>query len=263
MSKSKRSAADAAKKDTLPRHIAVIMDGNGRWANARGLQRTKGHDEGAKSVREITTECAERGIEWLTLYAFSSENWRRPKTEVSFLMRLLRRFLISERQELMKNNIKLVAIGRLDELPAPVRAELEKSMQATRDNTAMTLCLALNYGGRAEIIDATRKMIQEVQKGRLDPAQIGEDTFRRYMYDPDMPDPDLLIRTGGEMRVSNFLLWGISYAELWITPVCWPAFRKEHLEEALQAYARRQRRFGGVPKHLLRRLVRKTPAIAG
>ncbi len=234
------------KKNKLPNHIAIIMDGNGRWARRRGFMRTSGHKEGVNSVREITTECAKKHIGQLTLYAFSNENWKRSKTEVNFLMRMLKNFLIAERKTIEDNDIILKTIGRTKALPDDVKKELSISMEESKDNKGMILCLALNYGGRTEIVDATKKLATDVKKGVLKLKDIDDDVFKKYMYTSDMSDPDLLIRTGGEMRVSNFLLWEVSYAELWFTPVYWPEFKKKHLEEALIDYAKRERRFGGL-----------------
>ncbi|MEE8190591.1 MAG: isoprenyl transferase [Candidatus Scalindua sediminis] len=234
------------KRRRLPNHIAIIMDGNGRWAKRRGFIRLRGHEEGVKSVREITTECARMHIGQLTLYAFSNENWKRSKTEVKFLMRMLKRYLIEERKTIEDNNIILKAVGRIEALPEDVQRELFISIEESKNNTGMILCLALNYGGRTEIADAAKKLAEDVKRRKLDLKDINEDTFKSYMYMAEMSDPDLLIRTGGEMRVSNFLLWEISYAELWFTHVYWPEFRKKHLEEALGDYAKRERRFGGL-----------------
>ncbi len=234
------------KRRRLPNHIAIIMDGNGRWARRKGFIRVRGHEEGIKSVREITTECAEKHIGQLTLYAFSNENWKRSKTEVKFLMRMLKKYLIEERKTIEDNNIILKAIGRIEALPEDVQRELFISMEESKNNTGMILCLALNYGGRTEIADAAKKLTEDVKRRKLAIQDINEDTFESYMYTSEMSDPDLLIRTGGEMRVSNFLLWEISYAELWFTHVYWPEFRKKHLEEALGDYAKRERRFGGL-----------------
>ena len=235
-----------AKRRRLPNHIAIIMDGNGRWARRRGFIRVRGHEEGVRSVREITTECAKMHIGQLTLYAFSNENWKRSKTEVKFLMRMLKRYLIEERKTIEDNNIILKAVGRIEALPEDVQRELFISIEESKNNTGMILCLALNYGGRTEIADAAKKLAEDVKRRKLDLQDINEDTFKSYMYMAEMSDPDLLIRTGGEMRVSNFLLWEISYAELWFTHVYWPEFRKKHLEEALGDYAKRERRFGGL-----------------
>ncbi len=234
------------KKKKLPDHIAIIMDGNGRWAKKRGFIRVRGHEEGVNSVREITTECAKKNIGQLTLYAFSNENWKRSKTEVNFLMKMLKKFLITERKTIEDNNIILKTIGRTEALPEDVKKELTISMEESKDNTGMILCLALNYGGRTEIIDAAKGLAEDVKKGNLKIKDIDDDVFKSYMYTSGMSDPDLLIRTGGEMRVSNFLLWEVSYAELWFTSVFWPEFKKKHLEQALSDYAKRERRFGGL-----------------
>lgn len=234
------------KKKRLPSHIAIIMDGNGRWARRKGFLRVKGHEEGVNSVREITTECAKKHIGQLTLYAFSNENWKRSKTEVNFLMRMLKKFLIAERPTIRDNNIILKTIGRTEALPEDVQKELFISMEESKNNTGMILCLALNYGGRTEIVDAANGLARDVKKGVVKLKDIDNDVFKSYMYTFDMTDPDLLIRTGGEMRVSNFLLWEVSYAELWFTSVYWPEFRKKHLEEALGDYAKRERRYGGL-----------------
>ena len=235
-----------SEQNGLPRHVAIIMDGNGRWASKRGLARVRGHIEGVKSVREITEECARRHIEQLTLYAFSSENWSRPRFEVAILMRLLRRYLIREIKTIMDNNIRFAVIGRIEGLPEDVQKEIATEIELSKNNTGMVLCLALNYGGRTEIVDAARRLAQKVQEGKLRPEDINEATLTENMYTAGMRDPDLLIRTGGDMRVSNFLLWEISYTELWVTPVYWPDFRKERLEEALRDYAARERRYGGI-----------------
>ncbi len=234
------------KKKRLPNHIAIIMDGNGRWARRKGFLRVKGHEEGVNSVREITTECAKKHIGQLTLYAFSNENWKRSKTEVNFLMRMLKKFLIAERPTIRDNNVILKTIGRTEALPEDVQKELFISMEESKNNTGMILCLALNYGGRTEIVDAANGLARDVKKGVVKLKDIDNDVFKSYMYTSDMTDPDLLIRTGGEMRVSNFLLWEVSYAELWFTSVYWPEFRKKHLEEALGDYAKRERRYGGL-----------------
>ncbi len=234
------------KRRRLPNHIAIIMDGNGRWAKRRGLIRVRGHEEGVKSVREITTECARMHIGQLTLYAFSNENWKRSKTEIKFLMRMLKRYLIEERKTIEDNNIILKAVGRIEALPEEVQRELFISIEESKNNTGMILCLVLNYGGRTEITDASKKLAKDVKTSKLNLEDINEDTFEGYLYTSEMPDPDLLIRTGGEMRVSNFLLWEISYTELWFTNVYWPEFRKKQLNEALGDYAKRERRFGGL-----------------
>ena len=220
----------------LPRHIAIIMDGNGRWAGERGLSRLEGHKAGAETVRAITTACAEIGIEYLTLYAFSVENWKRPQREIKGLMRYLKEYLKNELALMQKENIRLLAIGRTDEFPPSVRKVLKGTIEATAGNTGLTLVLALNYGGRAEIIDGAKGLLKDGLAGKLDPEKLDEETFSRYLYTGNIPDPDLLVRTSGEMRISNFLLWQISYAEIWITPVCWPDFTKDHLLTAVQVF---------------------------
>jgi undecaprenyl diphosphate synthase len=230
----------------IPRHVAIIMDGNGRWAKEQGLQRILGHESGAETVREITRECSRLGVGRLTLYAFSAENWKRPEREVSFLMKLLADYLVSERKEIMDNNIRFTAIGRLTDLPEEVRRELDGTIAMSASNTGMVLSLALAYGGRNEIVDAVRRLAQDVRGGRLAPEEVDEQAIARYLYDPGAPDPELLIRTGGDLRVSNFLLWQISYTELWVTPVKWPEFTKEHLHEAIREFSRRDRRFGNI-----------------
>jgi undecaprenyl diphosphate synthase len=234
------------QKGRRPRHIAIIMDGNGRWAQERGFPRIKGHEEGAKSVRLVTEEAAKLGTERLTLYAFSQENWQRPETETSFLMKLLRRYLIGEQKTIMRNNIRFRAIGRLDQLPTPVHEQLRKMTEMSFRNTGMVMCLALSYGGRAEIVDAARRIALDARDGGLDPHKLDEKTFGRYLYDPEGGEVDLLIRTGGDLRISNFLLWENSYAEFVFTPVYWPDFREEQLHEAIAEFASRQRRFGGI-----------------
>lgn len=230
----------------FPEHIAVIMDGNGRWARGRGMRRIFGHKEGIGSVREITTECATMGVKSLTLYAFSVENWKRPKPEVSFLMTLLEEFLVKERPTLMDNNVRLRGIGRIDDLPADALARLRETEQLTATNDGLLLRLALSYGARTEIADALRHFARDVKSGKVDPDSVSEETLRAYLYDPLTPDPDLLIRTSGEMRISNFLLWQISYSEIYVAKECWPEFRKPQLLAALAEYAKRVRKFGGL-----------------
>ena len=229
-----------------PRHVAIIMDGNGRWAEKRGWPRVRGHEEGVYSVREIAKECSRRGVEQLTLYAFSVDNWKRPADEVTFLMALLARFLREERDEIHENNIRFTGIGRIEGLPREVRDELATTVAASAENTGLNLCLALNYGGRAEIVDAAKRIAVDVAGGALRAEDVDEAVFDGYLYQPHMPPPDLLIRTGGEMRVSDFLLWEISYAEMYVTPLTWPEFRRAGLEEAFASFARRDRRFGGL-----------------
>jgi len=234
------------RQSKIPNHIAIIMDGNGRWAKSRGLSRIRGHRQAIKTVRETTETCAELGIKYLTLYAFSTENWLRPKREVQALMRLLKEFLINERPTIMKNDIRLNTIGRIEQLPDFVQEELNKTIDLSAKNRGMILTLALSYGGRQEIIDAARKIAADVAAGKLSPEAIDEELFSHRLETDGMPDPDLLIRTSGEFRVSNFLLWQLSYSEMWITPVLWPDFRKEHIIEAIQEYSRRERRYGKV-----------------
>ncbi|MCI0343750.1 MAG: isoprenyl transferase [Planctomycetales bacterium] len=235
-------------REALPKSVAIIMDGNGRWAEARGLTRVQGHQAGVKTVREVSEECARLGIERLTLYAFSVENWKRPQAEVAFLMRLLSDFLVAERPTLVRNRVRLTSVGRIEGLPPEVQRDLRATEEGSRGHDGMVLCLALNYGGRAEIVDAARTLATEVRAGRLAPEEINEERMASALYAPGARDPDLLIRTGGEMRVSNFLLWQISYAELYVTAVLWPDFTRAHLAEAFQAYAGRERRYGGLPE---------------
>ena len=230
----------------LPGHIAVIMDGNGRWARQRGKQRVEGHFQGVTSVRTTVEECCRLGIGHLTLYCLSSENWKRPAKELSFLMALLEQYLIEERQEILSQNIRFSVIGRREGLPEPVLKEIDENIRLTQDNTGMGLCLAINYGSRAELIDAMRGLAQQARAGTLDPEDIDEAAVSAALYTTGMPDPDLLIRTAGEMRVSNFLLWQISYAEIWVTEKCWPDFDQATLHQALRDYAGRERRFGGL-----------------
>ena len=230
----------------IPRHVAIIMDGNGRWARQRGLPRIAGHRAGAKSVREIVRVASKLGIEYLTLYAFSSENWSRPKVEVAALMRLLEFYLQKELAELDKDNVRLAAIGRLHELPAGARQQLDKAIAALRDNEGLTLVLALSYGGRAEIVDAVRGIAREIKTGQIDVADVDEKRISDHLYTAGIPDPDLLIRTSGELRLSNFLLWQISYAEIYVTETQWPDFRKAEFLKAMEDYSKRQRRFGRV-----------------
>lgn len=230
----------------MPRHIAVIMDGNGRWAKARSLPRFHGHREGAQAVRRLMTEATKLGIEYITLYSFSIENWNRPADEVAQLMALYVEYMASERQTLVENNIRLMQIGRRDKLPPETIVELEKTIEATRTCTGPTMVLAVNYSSRAEITDGVRAIAERVAKGELDPSDITEDTVSDSLYTADLPDPDLLIRTSGEMRLSNYLLWQISYAELYVTDTLWPDFSERDLHDAIRSYAARERRFGRV-----------------
>ena len=230
----------------MPRHIAIIMDGNGRWAQKKGLSRAEGHRQGAKTVEKIAQHCVDFGIESLTLYSFSIENWKRPKSEVNSLMHLYSRYLAEIRPTLMKNNVKLVHLGRLAQLPSAVKAELAKTKRITAANTGMRLALALNYGGRTEIMDAVKKIARKYKSGELTLRGIDERCISRNLYTAGLAEPDLLIRTANEMRISNFLLWQISYSEFYITKTLWPDFKKKDLEKAIQAYARRTRRFGSI-----------------
>ncbi len=241
-----RLAAAGLDPAKLPRHVAVIMDGNGRWAQERGLERIQGHLEGVNSVRRTIEECVRLGIGQLTLYCFSTENWKRPQPEIDFLMTLLKEYLVKERPEIMRQDIRFAVIGRRSELTDYVLAEIDESLRASANNQGMTLCLAINYSGRAEIVDAMRTLAQRVRVGTLLPESIDEATIADALYTSAMPEPDLLIRSAGEMRISNFLLWQISYAELWVTEKCWPDFDEATLREALHAYAQRERRFGGL-----------------
>jgi undecaprenyl diphosphate synthase len=231
-------------KASVPGHVAIIMDGNGRWAKQRHLPRVEGHRHGVESVRAIVRAAGEAGVKHLTLYAFSVENWNRPKDEVDTLMQYLARFLKNEIGELNKNNVRLEAIGQIYRLPEFVQEQLKKTQAALARNNGLTLILALSYGGRTEIVEAVRDIGQKIKNGRLDPAEINEALFAQHLYTRHYPDPDLLIRTSGEMRISNFLLWQISYAELVVTPTLWPDFRKPQFFEALEEYNRRHRRFG-------------------
>jgi undecaprenyl diphosphate synthase len=229
-----------------PRHIAIIMDGNGRWARRQNLPRVAGHQRGVDSVRRTTEECARLKIDQLTLYCLSSENWKRPPTEISFLMTLLQEYMIAERATIMENNIRVRMLGRRDEIPAQVLAELDKTVAMSQANSGTWLNLAINYGGRAELVDAMQSIARQVAAGKLAPEGIGEATIAQELYTAGAPDPDLLIRTAGEMRISNFLLWQISYAEIWVTEKTWPEFEEATLHEAIRAFAARERRFGGL-----------------
>jgi undecaprenyl diphosphate synthase len=241
-----RLAAAGIDAARLPRHVAVIMDGNGRWARQRGLPRIEGHRRGVASVRSTIEEGCRLGLGQLTLYCLSTENWKRPQHEIDFLMALLHEYLLAERAEIMEQNIRFTTIGRREGLPEQVLREIDENSRLSRGNTGMTLCLAINYSGRSEIADAVRAIAADVQAGRLKVDDIDETTVSDALYTAGMPDPDLLIRTAGEMRVSNYLLWQISYAELWVTPKCWPDFDVPTLHEALRDYAGRERTFGGL-----------------
>ena len=238
--------ATAEDLKNIPRHIAIIMDGNGRWAKERGLPRTEGHRQGAETVRRVTQACGDLGVEFLTLYAFSAENWKRPKREVDALMKLLEQFLRIKTPEMQEQNIRLQAIGRLHDLPESCQQQLHRSIESLSQNTGLTLILALSYGGREEIIDGVKSLIESVERGHLDKGMIDTEVFSKHLYTRYYPDPDLLIRTSGEMRLSNFLLWQLSYTEFYITERLWPDFAKEDLEDAVRAFGRRQRRFGAL-----------------
>jgi len=228
----------------IPRHVAIIMDGNGRWAKARGVPRLMGHRAGRESVREAVKGCVALGVEVLTLYTFSVENWQRPAREVAALMTILRQTLRAERRELRERNVRLQIIGRADELPAPVRREIAQTQEHLAGSTGMLLNLALSYSGRAEIVDAVRRLAGDVRDRRVQPSGIDAELFASYLSTAGLPDPDLLIRTSGEMRISNFLLWQLAYTELWITETLWPDFRRRHLYQAIADYQKRERRFG-------------------
>ena len=237
---------ERVRAQSLPRHVAIIMDGNGRWATQRGLPRVAGHHEGVKAVRRIVRAAAGLGLEYLTLYAFSTENWSRPEDEVSTLMSLLERSIHGELPELMARNARLRVLGRRSGVPLPVRRGIDHVVAETRNNTGLNVLMAFNYGGRDELIDAFRALARRVQAGELAPEDISEQVIGQALYTADIPDPDLLIRTSGEMRVSNFLLWQIAYTELWITPTLWPDFGPADLYRAVAEFQRRTRRFGGV-----------------
>ncbi len=231
-------------KEKLPRHLAIIMDGNGRWAEQRSLDRVAGHRQGAESVRTVVRACREIGIPYLTLFAFSSENWSRPQPEVEALMTLLKDYLVTELREMLDNNIRLLAIGDLSRLPKEVVSALNETMKLTAAATGMTLTLALSYGGRDDIIQAIRRITANSRNGNLTPEDIDEGLFSKYLWTASLPDPDLLIRTSGEVRISNFFLWQLAYTEIYVTPNLWPDFKKEDLIQALLSYQDRERRFG-------------------
>ena len=230
----------------VPRSVAIIMDGNGRWAKNAGFERIRGHERGIDAVRTTVTECASLGVEALVLYAFSEENWARPKREVEMLFKLLKRFLVDERSTLMDNDVRLLHAGRRERLSEDVLKLLDETIALTADNDGMRLSLAISYGGRQELIDATQKLARDVASGKLDPDDIDEQALRGALYQPSLPDPDILIRTAGEMRISNFLLWQVSYSEIYVHDICWPDFGKEQLREAFRDYGRRVRKFGKV-----------------
>jgi undecaprenyl diphosphate synthase len=241
-----RAAEERERLSRIPRHVAIIMDGNGRWAQGRGLPRIRGHQEGAKSVRKAIRVCREVGIEYLTLYAFSVENWVRPDDEISGLVELLRTFLRLHEKDLHRHKLRLRTIGRVEDFPPALVKELQRVEEQTRDYTDGQLVLALSYGGRTELARAARRIAEKVARGELQPDQVDEAMVASHLYAPDIPDPDLMIRTSGEMRISNFLLWQLSYSELYFADVMWPEFREEQFLDALREYARRERRFGGL-----------------
>lgn len=233
-------------RERWPNHIAIIMDGNGRWAQRQNRPRAEGHQQGAKVVRKITEECARIGIGQLTLYCLSSENWKRPQDELDFLMHMLQNYLIQERDTLMEHNIRLEIIGRRERISADVQAEMDKTIELTSGNTGSCLCLAINYGARGEIVDAIKQISAKVSGGEIGLDDIDEDCVTQHLYTAGMSDPDLLIRTAGEMRISNYLLWQISYSEIWVTDKPWPEFEETDLHQAISDYASRDRRFGGL-----------------
>ena len=233
-------------RSLMPRHVAVIMDGNGRWARRRSLPRVEGHRRGERAVHEVVEACGELGIDHLTLYTFSAENWRRSQEEVGALMRLIEFVARQQIGELHRKGVRLRVLGRLNELPPSLQDELYRDMALTRENTGLNLNLAINYGGRAEIVDATRRLAERAAMGLIRPEDITEEAISRELYYPELPDPDLVIRTGGEMRLSNFLLWQAAYSEIWVTPTLWPDFGRQELCEAIRSYQSRERRFGGV-----------------
>lgn len=234
------------RAEQIPQHIAIIMDGNGRWAEAQGYPRIEGHRKGVTSVRETVENCVSLGVKYLTLYCFSSENWKRPEEELTLLMALLEQYVVEERPEIMRQNIRFQTIGRREGMDEGVLSEVQTTIDQSQDNTGMCLCLALNYGGRGEMVDAVREIASEVKSGELQPDKIDEACIANHLYTRDMPDPDLMIRTSGEMRISNFLLWQLSYSEIWITTKHWPEFRRQELYMALRDFAARDRRFGGL-----------------
>jgi undecaprenyl diphosphate synthase len=247
MTEERRIRDDRLGMDRLPRHIAIIMDGNGRWADRHGKRKTEGHEAGARGVRQVIEGCRELGVPVLTLYAFSTENWKRSKTEVSALFRLMSKYIHKEIDEIDQQNIRVRFLGRMEGLPRRAQKDLQYCLDRTAANTAMEVCVALNYGSRMEITDAARRIAEEAKAGRLDPAHLTEEDFARYLYVPEHSEVDLLIRTSAEQRISNFLLWQISYAEFLFPEVLWPDFTKTHLCDAIAAWQARDRRFGGRP----------------
>ncbi|MBW1674495.1 MAG: isoprenyl transferase [Deltaproteobacteria bacterium] len=236
--------------DKLPQHVAIIMDGNGRWAKRRGLTRIVGHRKGIESVRDVVKTSRELGIKWLTLYAFSEENWKRPQYEIKALMNLLTRYLTTESKEMLDNGIRLLSIGQTEKLPAEVQRTLWQTIEKTAHNEEMNLTLALSYGGRQEIVWAVKNMLKDIEKATLNIKQITEERLSHYLYTSHIPDPDLLIRTSGEYRISNFLLWQIAYTEIFVSPILWPDFHRERYLEALLDYQKRERRFGSTGEQI-------------
>ncbi len=233
-------------KENIPKHIAIIMDGNGRWAKQRNLPRTMGHKAGVETIRKVIKESNKLGIKYLTLYAFSTENWKRPNDEVSALMKLLVEYLKNELEELNKNQVVINILGDIDKLPSDAQREIRKAIVTTEDNVGISLNIAFNYGGRDEILRAVNLVLEEVKKGNINDDSISEDIFEKYLYTNNIPDPDLIIRPSGEQRISNFLLWQCAYSEFWYSNVCWPDFKEEHLHKAIYDYQHRDRRYGGV-----------------
>ena len=232
-------------KDKLPQHLAIIMDGNGRWAERRGLPRSVGHREGAKVVKRVITNCLDFNIPMLTLFTFSTENWKRPKNEIMYLLKLFEKVLCREKENLIKNNIKINFIGRLDNLPNSLTEKMKELHESTKENNKLTLNLAVNYGGRTEILDALKSILLKIDHKKLSIEEINENTIKDNLYTHNFPDPDLLIRTAGEMRISNFMLWQIAYTEFWVTPVFWPDFDENNLIEAIRNFQKRVRKYGG------------------
>lgn len=246
-SKNKNKKLEIAiDKDNIPKHIAIIMDGNGRWAKQRKLPRTMGHKAGVETIRRVIKESHILGIKYLTLYAFSTENWKRPDDEVSALMKLLVEYLRSELAELNKNGVVIRVLGDIKKLPGDAQKEILEAIEVTKNNKGIVLNIAFNYGGRDEIIRATKLIAKAVEKGTIDIKDINEEVFQKYLYTSDIPDPDLIIRPSGEQRISNFLLWQCAYSEFWYSNVCWPDFKEEHLHQAIYDYQNRDRRYGGV-----------------
>ncbi len=241
----KNNKNELIDKDKLPRHLAMIMDGNGRWASKKGLPRSVGHKEGAEAVKRIIADCLDINIPILTLFAFSTENWKRPKNEIMYLLKLFERVLSKEKANLIKNNIKINFIGRLNDLPNSLNKKMSELHESTKKNNKLILNIAINYGGRAEIVDALKSIMLKIDEKKLNIEEINEDTIRDNLYTHNLPDPDLLIRTASEMRISNFMIWQIAYTELWVTPVLWPDFDKNNLMEAIINFQKRVRKYGG------------------